>query len=332
MLKTEYEAGIHENTSFEARRFNIFFFSSISNLLRLTAELEFEHGTEEIALETALVDIHVYDELNIRGGILLSPLGKFNIAHDSPRNEFNDRPLVSTRIIPSTLSEAGFGLFGSFYPFGNNHLTYETYLVNGLNDGILLNGDGTSIPAGRPANFEEDNNGSPAIVGRVALNPDFGGEVGFSLHSGVYNTTKLEGLIVDETRRLTIVAVDAEYQCGALMLQGEAARANVDIPQSLVGLFAETQSGVYAQVLYTLAHEILPMFPGSTLAIGSRYDYIDLDADVNGGDTHRITTGVNLRLAPGTVVKLDYQHDWTFDRINNETRAAVIQFGIATYF
>jgi len=332
MLRTEYEAGIHENTSFEARRFNIFLFSPISNLLRLTAELEFEHGTEEIKLEMALVDIQLYDELNIRGGILLSPLGKFNIAHDSPRNEFNDRPLVSTRIIPSTLSEAGLGLFGSLYPIGDHRFTYEAYLVNGFNDGVVLGGDGTSIPSGRPGNFEEDNNGSPSFVGRVALNPDFGGEFGFSLHSGIYNTTILEGLTVDEARRITIVAVDAEYQWGSLMLQGEAARASVDIPQSLVGLFAETQSGVYAQVLYTLMQDILPMFPRSTLAIGSRYDYIDLDANVLGGDTHRITAGVNLRLAPETIVKLDYQHDWTFDRINNETRAAVIQFGIATYF
>ena len=52
MVRSEYEQGIHENVSFEARRFNIFIFSSISPNIKLTSELEFEHGTEEIALQS----------------------------------------------------------------------------------------------------------------------------------------------------------------------------------------------------------------------------------------------------------------------------------------
>ena len=332
MMRAEYEAGVHENTSFEARRFNIFLFSSISKLVKLTSELEFEHGTEEIKLEMALVDIQLSDELNLRGGILLSPLGKFNIAHDSPRNELTDRPLVSTQIIPATLSEAGLGLYGSWHPVDDHRFTYETYLVNGLNDNIILSGDGTSISAGRPDAFEEDNNGSPAFVGRIAWMPDFGGELGFSIHTGLYNTYRSEGLTIDDKRRLTIVSVDGECQLGDLTLQGEFARANIQIPSSLVGLFAETQQGFYGQAVYTLLRNVLPMFPKSTVALGARFDYVDLDAVVLGDDVQRLTVGVNLRLVPETVVKLDYQHNWLFDRINNETRAAVIQFGVATYF
>jgi hypothetical protein len=64
MVRSEYESGLHENTSFEMRRFNIFLFSSISSLVKLTSELEFEHGTEEIKLETALVDLQFYEQLN----------------------------------------------------------------------------------------------------------------------------------------------------------------------------------------------------------------------------------------------------------------------------
>jgi hypothetical protein len=332
MLRLEYESGIHENTSFEARRFNIFLFSSISNLIKLTSELEFEHGTEEIKLETALVDLQFMDEANLRAGILLSPLGKFNLAHDSPRNEFNDRPLVSTQIIPATLSEAGIGLYGSLYPFSDHRLTYEAYLVNGLNDGVIVAGEGTDIPAGRPEAFEEDNNGSPAVVGRLAAMPSFGGELGVSVHTGIYNTHRAEGLDIDERRRLTIFAIDGEYQVGALTVQAEFARASIDVPPSLVGLFAETQRGFYTQALYALLNNILPMFPKSVLSIGSRYDDIDLDTAIRGDHVRRLTLGVNLRPVPETVIKLDYQHEWRFDRLNNETRAAVIQFGVATYF
>ncbi len=332
LLRSDYEAGVHEGYSFEARRFNVFMFSSISDLIKLTSELEFEHGTEEIKLEMALVDLQFSEALNLRGGILLSPLGRFNLAHDSPKNEFVDRPLVSTRVIPATLSEAGLGFYGSFYPSGNNRLTYEAYLVNGLTDGILLGGDGTTIPEGRPEAFEEDNNGSPAFVGRAAIAPAFGGELGLSIHSGRYNTYKAEGLDIDEPRTATILAADAEYEIGRLNLQGEVARASLEIPQSLVGLFAEKQWGIYGQAVYRLFDKVLPIFPQSALFVGGRYDYVDLDADITGANLHRVTLGVNFRPVPETVLKLDYLHNWSFDRINNETRSAALQFGIATYF
>jgi len=332
MVRSEYEAGLSEGVSFEARRFNIFLFSSISSLIKLTSELEFEHGTEEIKLETALIDVQFSDALNLRGGILLSPLGKFNLAHDSPRNEFNDRPLVSTRIIPATLSEAGFGFYGSLYPSYAHRVTYELYLVNGLNDGVILGGDGTSIPDGRPAAFEEDNNGSPAVVGRVAWLPDIGVELGVSMHTGAYNTYMVEGLSVDTRRSLTIVAVDAEYEWWVLSFKGEYARARVDVPTSLLGLYAQHQEGFYGQAMCTFMREVLPMFPQSSLSAGGRFDLIDLDTEVKGENTKRLSVGLNLHLVPETVLKLDYQHNWTLDRIGNETRRAVIQFGIATYF
>ncbi|MFN0156456.1 MAG: hypothetical protein ACKVRP_00120 [Bacteroidota bacterium] len=332
MLRSEYADGIHENISFEARRFNIFFFSSISQFIKLTSELEFEHGTEEIKLETALIDLLFHESLNVRGGIILSPLGKFNIAHDSPRNEFTDRPLVSTQIIPTTLSEAGFGLHGLFYPINDNRVTYEMYLVNGFTDDLVLSGDGTFIPAGRPTAFEEDNNGNLAFVGRVAVHPQFGGELGVSMHTGFYNSFMKDGLDVDVARRLTITAIDWGYDLGDFSFSGEYARAHIEIPVSLQGLFAERQQGVYLQLMYDVLRDLFPMFPQSVLAIGTRYDYVDMDADVRGGDTHRFSGVVNLRLVPEMIIKLDYQHNWLFDRINNESRSAVIQFGIATYF
>ncbi|MBX2991340.1 MAG: hypothetical protein KF749_09230 [Bacteroidetes bacterium] len=332
MVRSEWVEGIHENVSFEARRFNIFLYSAIAPFVKLTSELEFEHGTEEIKLEVALIDIEFHEALNLRGGILLSPLGKFNLAHDSPGNPFTDRPLVSTAIIPSTFSEAGLGLFGSVYPSAEHRLTYEAYLVNGLNDDVLLGGEGTSIPAGRPSAFDEDNNGSPAFVGRVAWLPEFGLELGVSLHSGLYNTFKEEGLIVDDKRGLTIAAIDLHWQIGDLEIAGEYARARIDIPASLNGMFAARQQGYYGQALYNVLSGIIPQFPNSVLAVGARYDYVDLDAELRGDDTHRLSVGVNLRLVPDTVIKLDYQHNWMFDRINNMERSAVIQFGVATYF
>ena len=82
------EDGITEGFSMELRRFNIFMYSSISQRVRFLSELEFEHGTEEIALETALVDFQVSPALVLRAGIILPPIGYLNQNHDSNTNYF----------------------------------------------------------------------------------------------------------------------------------------------------------------------------------------------------------------------------------------------------
>ena len=75
--------------------------------MRMAAELEFEEAGEEIKLEYAAIDVRIHPALTIRGGMLLSPLGRFNLSHDSPLNEFTDRPLVSTELLGVALSEPG---------------------------------------------------------------------------------------------------------------------------------------------------------------------------------------------------------------------------------
>jgi hypothetical protein len=73
------EDGVGEGFAMELRRFNIFLFSSIGSRIRFISELEFEHGTEEIALETALIDVAINPSFVIRAGIILPPLGAFNV-------------------------------------------------------------------------------------------------------------------------------------------------------------------------------------------------------------------------------------------------------------
>jgi len=335
------EDGIEEGLSFEARRFNIFIYSAISDRVKLTSELEFEHGTEEIALETALVDVQFHTTFNLRAGVLLSPLGKFNIAHDSPRYDLIDRPLVSTQIIPATLSEVGLGIFGALFPTLYDRVSYELYLVNGLGDGVVGGvGDGTRIPMGKSESaFEEDNNGSPAFTGRLSMNPRFGGEIGLSFHSGFYNSYKFEGEQIDDKRRLTIFALDGEYRWRRLKFRGEAALAKIDVPESLNELFADQQKGLYGEVGYTLLRRTLFNFQDATLTLVSRYDYIDLNDGLfsatgqNIGDSvHRLTAGLSFRPTPETSIRLSYARNWQRDVFNNLAHSMNIQFGVATYF
>ena len=108
--------------TFDQHRFIPFIHASVSDRIHVTAEIEFEHGglvkgtgesDGEVKLEFATIDISFAEYLNYRGGVILSPLGRFNLIHDSPLNDLTNRPLVDQQIIPTTLSEAGMGLFGA---------------------------------------------------------------------------------------------------------------------------------------------------------------------------------------------------------------------------
>lgn len=333
------DEGLSDGFSFEARRFNIFITSQVSDRVRVTSELEFEHGTEEIALETALLDLTIHRAFNLRGGILLTPLGKFNIAHDAPLYDVIDRPLVSTRIIPATLSEVGLGAFGGLYPGGRHRVGYELYLVNGLGDGVI-GAEGTRLADGKsPDWFEEDNNGSPAVTGRLwyqtPLTAPFSLELGGSFYTGIYNTFKLDGESVDDPRWLRILALDAEFSYGLVTVRGELAYAHIDVPDGLTPLHGSSQLGLYTEAITTLYACSLGPFDRVNLAAVARLDYIDLNrgrGPLTGDETLRVTLGPSFRPASGTAIRIMYYHEWRTDALSNPVRAGGLQLGAATYF
>lgn len=329
--KFERENGVEEAVTFEARRFNLFTFSRISDRARFFAEIEFEHGTEEINIEFAAVDFEIHPSIIFRGGIILSPLGKFNLTHDSPLNELTDRPLVSTRIVPTALSEAGMGFYGSFFPSGESRLTYELYGVNGFNDGVVLSGEGTRIREGR-GDVGEDNNPAPSLVGRVAYSPLMNLELGVSVHTGPYNQYKVDEFFVDERRNVTVAAFDWEYTSDLFDLVGEYAHATINIPPSLRGLYAQKQQGIFAQVNYPFWRGWLQALAQSHFTAIARYEFVDFDSDLAGDAHQRISLGLNFRPTSDTAFKLDYHHDWHWSRVNVVERGAGINFSVATYF
>ncbi len=333
--------GVSEGFSMELRRFNIFLFSSVGRRLRFISELEFEHGTEEIALETALVDFTVNPSFILRAGILLPPIGAFNVNHDSPRYDFVDRPLVSTAIIPSTLSEVGFGAHGRLAPPGFS-LSYDAYLVNGLGDGVILNGTGrTDIPSGKTEDrFAEDNNGSPAFSGRVAAQHRGWGEVGLSYYGGIYNTFRIEGEPVDEKRRVSIVAVDFNTEVRSLSLRGEVAWAAVDVPGDLEELLGDRQWGVHLDAVLPVWHPRIQGLQNPVVSVGVRLERVDFNRGTFGStslpifdETDALTASVSFRPAAGTVLRANYRRESFRDPAGNPpSRTGGFQVGFATYF
>jgi hypothetical protein len=323
------ENGVAEFT-FLLERLNLFVFAPVSERVRVAAEIEFEDGGEEVKIELGIVDFEIHPAATFRAGILLTPLGRFNLAHDSPANELTDRPLVSTEIIGVTLSEPGLGVLGTFYPGERSRITYEAYATNGYDDGVVTEGEGTQIPEGR-GNFE-DNNNHPSFVGRIAYSPDPALEVGLSGHTGPYNTWEEDGLVVDNRRDLSLLVVDLDAPWRRYHLSGEAAWGWVEIPASLEGVNAEHQRGYYLEVAATLFDGRIPNLPNSHATVVSRFDDVDFDTETEGDSVRRLTLGANLRVSYDTVFRLDYQYNWERDAFNNESNAAAVLFSVASYF
>jgi hypothetical protein len=324
--------GLKDEAGFEAKRFNLFTSTRVSDFVRLGAELEFEDGGREIKLEFAAIDVLIHPSLALRGGMLLSPLGKFNLSHDSPLNDFTDRPLVSTEILGVALSEPGFGVFGQLgVGRRGGRLTYEIYGTNGFHDGLIVDSEeGTRIPLGR-GNFE-DNNGSPAVVGRVAWSPTVDYELGVSAHHGAYNVFNEEGTQIDERRDLSILVADVEALLFGVRVSGEAALATIDVPTGLSGIYASRQYGLYAEGVRDFGRGWIRTMPASAFALKARFDYVDFDSQLPGQTAGQVTVGLNFRPTQDSVLKLDYVRGRGRDRFNNLAEHAFVLASLATYF
>lgn len=323
--------GVIEGLGFEAKRFNLFTSTRVSDFVRIAAEVEIEEHGEEIKLEYAAIDFRLHPSFALRGGMLLSPLGRFNLSHDSPLNEFTDRPLVSTEVLGVALSEPGFGALGQFAVGRQGRVTYEAYLTNGFHDGLVASAEeGTRIPLGR--GNSEDQNASPAVVGRLAWSPRTGVELGTSAHHGAWNVYRQDGEPVDDRRDLTLGVLDAEVAVAGVRVSGEAAWARVDLPAGLQGIYASRQSGVYVDLARDFGAGWIATAPRSVFTAKLRLDRVDFDTEAVGQHVEQVSAGLNFRPTSESVIKLDLVRGREFDRFNNRADFVRLLASFATYF
>jgi len=91
------------------------------------SEIEFEHGAKEIGIEFAYFDFLFMDELKLRIGNVLVPVGFLNENHEPIFFYGVFRPSVDRYLIPTTWSQMGLGLYGDLGP-----VRYKAYILAGL--------------------------------------------------------------------------------------------------------------------------------------------------------------------------------------------------------
>lgn len=336
--------GISDGFSFQFRRTNLFFSSTIAKKIRFFSELEFEDGTKEINLEAAFVDFEFNPLLNLRGGIIVHPIGAFNQNHDGPRWDFIDRPVSATTILPATLSNVGFGLLGKYFVH-NWTLGYEAYLTNGFDDKIISNEDNrTSLVAGKSNidKFEESNSGLPMFTGKLAVRNRQIGELGFSYMTGVYNKWKADGFIIDSKRSINVLAIDYTFTSlkNKLNITGEIVKVFVDIPDTYSQTFGSEQLGAFIDIIGTVIQKQMLGWEKSKINLALRMEYADYNEgkfkETNsniGDDFWAIVPGIAFRPVSTTVLRFNYRYEQQRDLLGNPpSKTGVIQFGISSYF
>jgi hypothetical protein len=336
--------GVTEGHQFQMRRVTLFVASSIYKRIKFLSEIEFEDGTKEINIEFASVDIEFHPLFNLRGGIVMNPIGAFNQNHDGPKWEFVDRPVSATQMLPATWSNVGFGVFGKLYK-DNWVYAYEAYLTNGFDDTIIANEENkTFLPASKanPDRFEESFNGVPLLTAKTAIRNKTIGELGISYMGGVYNKFEDDGLTFDKKRRVHVYAVDfnTTLPLTKTWINAEYAWVKVDVPDTYSQQFGQQQGGGFIDIVQPVFKRSILGFERSVINAAFRFEYVDWNKgtfnETNTAihdDFISIIPAISWRPASQTVIRMNYRYNWQKDIFGNPpSKTAGFQVGVASYF
>lgn len=336
--------GVTEGHQFQARRMTIFLSSAITHRIKFLSEIEFEEGGKEIAIEFASMDVEFFPLLNLRGGIIMNPIGAFNQNHDGPKWEIIDRPISATQMLPATWSNSGFGIFGKKYA-GNWLFGYEAYLSGSFDNSIIDNSENkTFLPSAKlnPERFEEINSGLPLTTGKVAVRNKLFGELGISYMGGIYNKFQDDGLTIDDKRRLDVFALDYNVTIPKLntRINAEWAWVYVQVPTSYSQQFGNRQYGGFLDIVQPVIQRRILGWQKAVLNLSVRLEYVDWNVgkfNETGGnifeDVWSIVPAISFRPTQQTVFRFNYRYMSQKDLLGNPPAlTGGFQLGFSTYF
>ena len=159
---------------------------------------------------------------------------------------------------------------------------------------------------------------------------------------GVYNTFKMEGLIVDSKRRLDVFSIDfnSTIKKSGTYFDGEASYILIDVPNTYTQQYGNQQFGAFIDIVQPIIRRKILDWENASLNIAARFDYVDWnigtfnESNTNIGDQRiSITPAISFRPSSQTVLRLNYRYSWDTDIFFNEkSRSASIMFGFSTYF
>jgi hypothetical protein len=298
----------------------------------LNTEIEYEHASTgeggEVSVEFATLDAMLRNEVNLRAGLVLVPLGFVNEMHEPTTYLGARRPDTETRILPSTWRANGIGAFGEAGP-----LAYKLYLTESLNADSYTAAGG--IRGGRQAGAKATAD-NLAFSGRLDLVSVPGLLAGASFFTG---ESGKDLAVAGQSfgARTTTWDLHADWRFRGLWLRGVFARVTVDDVALLNGSLGltgnksigQTQEGYYLSAGYEILSRLVP---GTSMALTPfvRYERTDTQKEVptgwtRDGSNDRETWTVGLDYKP--ISQLALKADW--QDCSDASRTGVSQWNVA---
>ena len=322
-----------DNGELDVQRLVLLFGYKFNDRTQFVTEIELEH-VDEIFVEQAFLQYSVSDNVNLRAGLMLVPMGIVNEYHEPTTFNGVERPSIDGAIVPTTWREIGVGVSGRL---DNASLRYQAYIMNGFKS-VDGNGNGflggsSGLRGGRQKGIRSTVN-KPTFAAKL----DHYGVPGLRLGlSGYVGRTQADDDI-DEIDGadvgVTMVGADARYAFQRITARGQFIYTSISDSQAYNNLTGRDLGSALQGWYLEAAYNLLPQTKKQQLFAFARYEDYNTHADTEGFnknlsyDRNEWTFGLSYKLAPGAVVKADYQIR------DNEANTGTnrLNFGVGVWF
>lgn len=329
-----------DNGELDIQRLVLLFGYRFNDQVQFVTEVELEH-VNEVFVEQAFVNYNVAPNVNLRGGLMLVPMGIINEYHEPTTFNGTERPGVDEAIVPTTWRELGVGVTGRFNDLA---LMYQAYLFNGFKstvsdgaggaDGLL--GGSSGLRGGRQKGVKSTIN-SPTFSAKL----DYYGLPGLRLGAATYLGRTQPDDAVDAIDGadigISMLGLDARYAYNRFTARGQFIYAGLSDTEAYNDLTGRDLGSALMGYYLEGAYNLLPTGNNQKLFAFVRYESYDTHASTAGTltgndayDRQDVTAGLTYHIAPGVVVKGDYQ--FRSNALEGSEVPNRLNFGIGVWF
>jgi len=334
-----YNRPTGKNAELDVQRLVLLFGYKFDDRTQFITEVEFEH-VKEVYIEQAFLQYSLNDNVNLRAGLMLVPMGIINEYHEPTTFNGVERPSMDGAIVPTTWREIGVGVSGKSNEVS---LRYQAYIFNGFQT-TTSDGNG-NITGGKLGGSKGLRGGRQKGAKSNFNNVNFAGKLdyyglpGLRLGlSGYFGRTQSPNDVEDIDGAdvgIAMFGLDARYSKKRFTARGQFVHGNLsdteayntatgkDLGSSLQGYYVEA------------AYNLLPQEKKQQLISFVRYEDYNTHASTAGNlskinqyDRQEWTLGLSYKIANGAVVKTDYQ----FKNNAADIQTKQLNFGIGVWF
>ena len=329
-----------DNGEIDVQRLVLLLGYRFNDRAQFVTEIEFEH-VEEVYVEQAFVNYNLGNSVNLRGGLMLVPMGIVNEFHEPTTFNGTERPAMDNVIVPTTWRELGVGVFGRVNDLS---LGYQAYIFNGFKS-TEANGEGgingflqgsSGLRGGRQKGIKSTID-TPTLSAKLDYYGIPGLRVGLSGYFGKTQAADDVEELTGANIGISMVGLDARYALGNFTARGQFIYASLSDTEDYNALTGSNLGSALQGWYVEGAYNLLPAGNEQKLFAFARYEKYDTHADTAGSlvrnDAYNktdVTTGLTYHLAPGVVLKGDYQ--FKSNAVDNSDLQNILNFGIGVWF